>query len=129
MQGWYLHGERQPRDSSYPPLEQFRRQQLDLYVPAGDVGNWQGAIRDADDPLRPNIERGLASGDNLLMLDLLYGDTEGGQGTVSRFSLTKDDDEPNWRCGVVRHWSLEGVDPRHLPMVEANEPPPTSGRR
>ena len=36
---------------SLPELEGFRRQLRDLYVPSGDVGFWQAAIRDQSDPL------------------------------------------------------------------------------
>src|SRR6202034_4097701 len=32
-----------------PDLDEFRRQQLDLYIPAGDTGYWQGAMRDPDE--------------------------------------------------------------------------------
>src|ERR1700736_1178077 len=34
------------------PLEEFRLQTRDLYVPAGDIGMWQGALRNPDDRLR-----------------------------------------------------------------------------
>ena len=44
----------------------------------------------------------------MLTVDLLYGDHEGGQRTMSRFILTREDDE--WRCSVVRHWALNGID-------------------
>jgi len=37
-----------------PDTEGFQRQQLDLYIPAGDTGFWQGRIRD---PRSPNFER------------------------------------------------------------------------
>jgi hypothetical protein len=47
----------------------------------------------------------------MLTVDLLYGDHEGGQRTISRFILTRERDS-EWRCGVIRHWVLEGVDPR-----------------
>ena len=30
---------------------------------------------------------------------------------ISRFILTREDDD-QWRCGVVRHWALDGIDPR-----------------
>ena len=33
-------------------LEEFRIQTRDLYVPAGDIGMWQGALRNPDDPVR-----------------------------------------------------------------------------
>jgi hypothetical protein len=46
-----------------------------------------------------------------MTVDLLYGDHEGGQRTISRFILTREQDG-HWRPGVVRHWPLEGPDPR-----------------
>ena len=36
--------------ASAPPLQEFRRQQRDLYIPPGETGFWQGAVRDRDDP-------------------------------------------------------------------------------
>ena len=50
----------------------------------------------------------------MITIDLLYGDHEGGQQTISRFILTREEDE-GWRPGVVRHWPLEGADPRVRP--------------
>src|SRR3954453_16583752 len=47
----------------------------------------------------------------MLTVDLLYRDHEGGQRTISRFILTREDDD-QWRCGVVRHWAFDGVDAR-----------------
>jgi hypothetical protein len=47
-----------------PTVEDFRRQTRDLYIPAGDTGFWQGAVRDRDDPayaeLRPRLRTGSA---------------------------------------------------------------------
>src|SRR5437879_10332444 len=40
----------------------FRRLTRDLYVPGGDVGFWQGAIRDRADPLRDPRREALACG-------------------------------------------------------------------
>ena len=48
-------------------------------------------------------------------IELLYGDLEGGQRTISRFSVVHfgDGDDPsNWLVSVVRHWNLDRVDPR-----------------
>ena len=51
--GWRssMAGTRRPRGSrpelscdEPPDIDEFRRQQLDLYIPAGDTGYWQGAI-------------------------------------------------------------------------------------
>ena len=43
-------------------------------------------------------------------VDLLYGDHEGGQRTISRFTVNRHSD--GWLCGVVRHWNLDRHDPR-----------------
>jgi len=95
-----------------PDQGQFRPQGRDLYVPPGDVSFWQAAIRDPDDPdLVPITEAigGLQS----LIIDLLYGDHEGGQRTISRFSVTQTPgDGSDWMCSVVRHWNLDREDPR-----------------
>ena len=83
--------------SSRQPIEQFRRHNRDLYVPAGDVNFWQAAIRDADDPLYGPLKAAIA-GNTAISVDLLYGDHEGGQRTITRFLLTPreqvTDDEP-----------------------------------
>jgi hypothetical protein len=90
-----------------PALDQFRRQLRDLYIPAGDIGFWQGAIRDRDDPDYRPICDAVEAGDRVLF-DLLYGDHEGGQPTVSRFSLVPREGEPKaaYLPTVVRHWRL-----------------------
>jgi hypothetical protein len=102
-----------PRDSraaQQPPADSFRRLSRDLYIPAGGTGFWQGAIRDADDEMRAGIDEAFAEGEPLIV-DLLYGDYEGGQRTISRFSVSRTGEE-GWLVGVVRHWRLDGVSPR-----------------
>lgn len=94
----------------------YRRLSRDLYVPAGDVGFWQGAIRDQQDVFRPAAETAIAGADGFF-IDLLYGDEEGGQRTISRFNVsphafTDDADHTVWTVGVVRHWRLDGFNPR-----------------
>jgi len=42
---------------------------------------------------------------------VLYGDLEGGQRFISRFSLTPRDDG-GWLVSVARHWNVDGPDPR-----------------
>jgi len=96
-----------------PPLESFRPQLRDLYVPPGDIGFWQAAIRDPEDPdyalLLDSMEnqRGI-------FVDLIYGDHEGGQRTIGRFVINRRDGEegPTWMCYVIRHWNLDRPDPR-----------------
>lgn len=104
-----------------PDTEGFQRQQLDLYIPAGDTGFWLGRIRD---PGTPNFERvrdALSDG-TPLQVDLVYGDHEGGQRTITRFLLAAwpdADAEPidvgraeGKRASVLRYWYPDGEDPR-----------------
>jgi hypothetical protein len=109
LHAWRV-GPRSTASFSHPDAEDFRAQQRDLYIPAGGTGFWQGALREADDPMRAGLEEALEAGD-ILYVDLLYGDHEGGQRQISRFVLSRD---PNgeWLAGVARHWRHEGPDPR-----------------
>ena len=110
LQAWHLAAARPELDSPHAEPEEHRQQARDLYVPAGDTGFWQGAIREPDDPFREGLREAFLAGE-MLTVDLLYGDHEGGQLTVSRFILTREQDG-HWRAGVVRHWMLQGADPR-----------------
>jgi hypothetical protein len=95
-----------------PDPDTFRPQTRDLYAPPGDVSFWQAAIRSPDDPDRPMVSAAI-SGSCPLYVDLLYGDQEGGQRTMSRFSVTRyPGRDEEWLCTVVRHWNLDRQDPR-----------------
>lgn len=116
LDAWYLWPERPASDEGHRPLSEFRRLSRDLYVPAGDISFWQGAIRDPADPLYEPLRASIRE-ERTMTLDLLYGDHEGGQRTITRFSLVPrshdQQDEPwLWMCAVVRHWNLERADPR-----------------
>jgi hypothetical protein len=110
-----IHGWRarvmQRTDSIRPELDDFRRQQRDLYIPAGDTGFWQGAIRDQDDSDYDAL-RAAAQRHDRVMVDLLYGDHEGGQRTISRFSISQWDDVEGERAEVLRYWNVDRDDPR-----------------
>jgi hypothetical protein len=110
LQAWRLAAQRPTLDMSHAEPAEHRPQTRDLYVPAGDSSFWQGAVREPDDPFREGLREAFLAG-GVLTVDLLYGDHEGGQLTISRFILTREEDG-NWRPGVVRHWPLEGVNPR-----------------
>ncbi len=89
IHGWRVEiSERTGREA--PPVEEFRRQQRDLYIPAGDNGFWQGAIRERDDPDHERLRAAWETGERVLV-DLLYGDYEGGQRTIARFGINQDD--------------------------------------
>jgi hypothetical protein len=110
LQAWRLDARRPELDTPHADPAEHRPQTRDLYVSAGDTGFWQGAIREPDDPFRNGLREAFLAG-GMLTVDLLYGDHEGGQLTISRFVLTREEDG-RWRPGVVRHWTLEGTDPR-----------------
>jgi hypothetical protein len=88
----------------------FRRLTRDLYVASGDVGYWQGTLRDESDPLFSAVANSIVERRSLTV-DLLYGDFEGGQRTVSRFLLTPRDNA-QWMATVSRHWRLDRPNPR-----------------
>jgi hypothetical protein len=110
LHGW-LPSVREPSASdTRPQPEDFRRQTRDIYVPAGDIGFWQGAVREADDPVRDAL-RDAVEGRHAIGIDVLYGDHEGGQRTISRFALLPIR-ESEWLTSVARHWRVDGQDPR-----------------
>ena len=82
LHGWEFFPERQTGEASHRSTDEFRRLTRDLYVPAGDVGFWQGAFRDQD-PMIPVASDAIANRQPMTV-DLLYGDHEGGQRTISR---------------------------------------------
>ena len=45
------------------------------------------------------------------MVDILYGDYEGGQRMISRFGLMPRDDG-GWIAAAGRHWNVDRADPR-----------------
>jgi len=94
-----------------PDLAEFRRQQLDLYIPAGGNGFWQGAMRDPSEPGYAEV-RDAVEGDHGLWIDLLYGDYEGGQRAIVRIGATEWPEVEGRRTTVMRYWNLDREDPR-----------------
>src|SRR5581483_2636664 len=88
----------------HAPEEDFRLHTRDLYVPAGDVGMWQGALRNPDDPVRQAVAEAIdARGP--ISVELLYTDQIGQQRTITRFGLQPAGD--SWLASVTRHWYLD----------------------
>jgi hypothetical protein len=92
-----------------PGLEGFRPLTRDQYVPSGDIGVWQGVLRDPDDPLQATLTAATAERRRFLV-DLLYTDQVGGQRTISRFGLLPGED--GWLTAAARHWYLDAPAPR-----------------
>ena len=117
IHGWHVRVQIEgAANSPAPPLEGFRRQMRDLYIPAQQTGFWQGAIRDPEDPDYGAIRAAAERGDRIAV-DLLYGDHEGGQRAIGRFGLASTEHAENqrleWpRAEVLRYWNVDGSDPR-----------------
>jgi hypothetical protein len=107
---WDFYPERQTGELTRRKPEDFRRLTRDLYIAGGDLGFWQGAMRDASDPMFEAARQAIIAR-SMMTVDLLYGDLEGGQHTVSRFALIPRDDGA-WIASVSRHWNLDRADPR-----------------
>lgn len=107
---WDFYADRVIGEMSSRDPSSFRRLTRDLYVAAGDLGFWQGAFRDPADPAFA-AARDAAAQRRPMTVDLLYGDHEGGQRTISRFALIPDS-EDGWLAVVSRHWNLDRSDPR-----------------
>ena len=105
---WHFYPERTGNLHEDPGS--FHRLNRDLYIPGGDLGFWQGAMRDPTDPefkaAREAIEERRP-----MTIDVLYGDHEGGQRTITRFGIIPTDDG-RWLASVSRHWNLDRADPR-----------------
>ena len=87
IHGWHADAElsvgtRRPRARRRRSV----RRVADLYVPPGDSSFWQGAFRENDPDERAAF--GDLIGDREpFTIELLYGDLEGGQRTISRFTV------------------------------------------
>ncbi len=110
LHGWVIHPEQMAGDRPHPPVSEFRRLTRDIYVPSGDVGFWQGALRDPLEEQFTAVRKAIADR-TLLTVDLLYGDYEGGQRVISRFSLLPRQDGARL-AAPSRHWNVDRGDPR-----------------
>ncbi len=98
-----------------PSVEEFRQQIRDLFIPPGEVGYWQGAIRDSADPAYEPVCEAVRAGHRVIV-DLLYGDHEGGQRTIARFGLSPWPEIEGERAEILRYWNLDRADPRERPV-------------
>jgi hypothetical protein len=94
---------------THASADEFRVQTRDMYVPAGDIGMWQGALRDPDDPVRVAIAKQIDAGETFA-IELLYTDQVGLQRTITRFAVAPAAD--SWLTTVARHWYLDWDGPR-----------------
>jgi hypothetical protein len=114
IHGWHAEPDLALGLTDHFAVESFRPQGRDLYVPPGDSSFWQGAFREGDPDDRVRFGEVIGRREPLT-IELLYGDLEGGQRTISRFTVVPfgDESDPsNWIVSVTRHWNLDNHDPR-----------------
>jgi hypothetical protein len=114
-QAWSVRPGQQRLVNEHAPEDTFRAQTRDLYIPAGDVGLWQGAIRDRDDPQHREVADAITRNEPV-SIELLYSDQVGEQRTISRYTLIpfvhEDDGAVTWTINSNRHWYLDRAGPR-----------------
>jgi len=113
LHGWKFWPERQMgADAGPPPLEDMRRLTRDIYIPTGQVGFWQGVFREPDSEEFKTAADALAARVPV-SIDVLYGDHEGGQRTITRFGMVpRGGEDATWIVAAARHWNLDREDPR-----------------
>ncbi len=110
LHGWYCETELLRGAASHAPLEDFRRLTRDLYIAQGEAGFWQGALRDPSQPVFASVAAAIRER-RPVGIQILYGDHELGQRSVSYFTLTQRGDAA-WYATVARHWNIDRPDPR-----------------
>jgi hypothetical protein len=95
---------RHRRGDGPPTVSSFAPQQRDLLISAGRVGFWQAALRDPSAALHAAVAEAIDPAGRITV-DVLYGDHEGGQPTITRLVMLCDESGA-WRCDATRHWSL-----------------------
>jgi hypothetical protein len=112
-----LHGWDLCTDSAAAPRDAalFRRQTRDIYVPAGEAGFCQIAVREPGAEEFRRLSECLATGERF-GIDVLYSDAEGGQRMITRMGLTRspasDSEDTEWAVSAARHWHLDRPNPR-----------------
>ncbi len=112
MQSWNVDTRPRIEDADFPQPDVFRRQGRDLYISTGDVGFWQAAIRDPNDPMYADL-RSTIEMRRRFLIDVLYTNDEGDQRAITRFVVAPSGDGgTQWFCSVGRHAYLDRPNPR-----------------
>ena len=89
-----------------PDPSHFVAQQRSLYVPAGDVGYWQGAIREGDTDRgdAAALRRAIDSGRPHHAVPAVR--RPGRRPRHDHPLLAQPDENGDWLFGIGRHWTL-----------------------
>ena len=110
LHGWRFIEDPRDRLDDATDLSDLHRLTRDIFIAPGDVGFWQGSFRDPSDP-QFAVARDAFRSQQRVAIDVLYGDFEGGQRTITRFGLYPHKDG-GYLATVGRHWNVDRADPR-----------------
>jgi hypothetical protein len=110
LNAWMFYPDRLIGSNDRPDSSGFHRLTRDLYIPSGDLGFWQGVFRDSADSAFTEAAKVIRARAPFTV-DLTYGDLEGGQRMISRFSFIPSGDD-GWMPVVSHHWNVDGPAPR-----------------
>lgn len=112
LNAWMLYPDRSELAGDQPKLDGFHRLTRDLYIAPHDVGFWQGTFRDSSVPGYAEAAEVITARESFT-IDVLYGDAEGGQRVITRFTMIPAKSvKEGWVVVVSRHWNLDRQDPR-----------------
>jgi len=109
LHGWHVQAGLQT-ERTHPPIEDFTAQNLDIYVAPGDDGLWLSALRDPTAGVFTAVSDSFKAGEPLV-INLLYGDFEGGQRVVTQMTLRHIGDD-RWLAQATRHFNVDRPEPR-----------------
>lgn len=109
LHGWLFQADVVTGRTEHAAVDSFRPLTRDLYIAPGEIGFWQGAFRDPIDSAFVDARRAIEDR-RRFAVDVLYGDHELGQRSITRFGLVPRDDR--WIATVARHWNVDRPDPR-----------------
>ncbi|MEP7055122.1 MAG: hypothetical protein ABI912_07715 [Actinomycetota bacterium] len=109
LHGWHLSTSQ--TGAQHAPAADFAMHSRDMYVAPSDLGFWQAAVRDPDAAEFAHLRAAIEVKDRFAV-ELLYGDLEGGQRTISRFAFLPPGGDGTWTSAVSRHWHLDSPNPR-----------------
>jgi hypothetical protein len=110
LHSWHFSTESPVGAADHAPLDEFHRLGRDIYIAPGDLGFWQGVFRDPNESEFATAREAIEARERLT-IQLLYGDLEGGQRTISQLALVPVDDG-KWLASTSRHWNLDRANPR-----------------
>jgi hypothetical protein len=110
LHGWYPRPDQALFGDPPADADDFRRLGVDLYIGPGESGYFESAVRDVNDPVRLPFKTAIGDREPFT-IDLLYGDQDGGQRTISRVTVLPAQ-EDLWYTQVSKHWNVDRPDPR-----------------